>query len=220
MGELRSLLKGDWGVLLLEGPGMTTTSLTSTSMGSSLGLLTKREPLRALGSFCAAEAWAWACGGAEGGAVEADEGLRGLGTRSGLGLGGGWGILSGLRAEGKACEGVLVGSLRMLVTPRWAMTSRRVAMGEPCTLHSVMPSWRRCERAWLERLWLRMNSSPQNSHTMSRDESPSRHNSSAHTHTGTRLGQNLTATMINNNNNNNITSYNIHWGKFLPQEKT
>lgn len=57
------------------------------------------------------------------------------------------------------------------VVPWFRIISHSVSIGEPLTDHSVIPIWRRCDRAWLERPLRFSKNSPQNSHRISRDGS-------------------------------------------------
>lgn len=56
--------------------------------------------------------------------------------------------------------------------PRLIIISLRVSIGEPLTDHSVMPIWRRWERAWLDSPLRFSKYSPQNSHPISFGGSP------------------------------------------------
>lgn len=82
----------------------------------------------------------------------------GIGDRGGPGEDGG-GLLRGLRGRAQG-------------RPRRVMISLRVSIGEPLTDHSVMPIWRRWERAWLERPLRFSKYSPQNSQPISFGGSP------------------------------------------------
>lgn len=57
------------------------------------------------------------------------------------------------------------------VVPWFRIISHSVSMGEPLTDHSVIPMWRKCERAWLESPLRFSKYSPQNSQRISRDGS-------------------------------------------------
>lgn len=57
------------------------------------------------------------------------------------------------------------------VVPWFRIISHSVSMGEPLTDHSVIPMWRKCERAWLERPLRFSKNSPQYSQRISRDGS-------------------------------------------------
>lgn len=83
-----------------------------------------------------------------GGEEEVDRGDRG-----GPGEDGG-GVLRGFRGRAQG-------------RPLLVMISLRVSIGEPLTDHSVMPIWRRWERAWLERPLRFSKYSPQNSQPIS-----------------------------------------------------
>lgn len=80
------------------------------------------------------------------------------GDRGGPGEDGG-GVLRGFRGRAQG-------------RPRLVMISLRVSIGEPLTDHSVMPIWRRWERAWLERPLRFSKYSPQNSQPISFGGSP------------------------------------------------
>lgn len=107
------------------------------------------------------------CGGLEGRANAKGRRLRSVaegeeevdrGERGGPGEDGG-GVLRGFRGRAQG-------------RPRLVMISLRVSIGEPLTDHSVMPIWRRCERAWLESPLRFSKYSPQNSQPISFGGSP------------------------------------------------
>lgn len=140
--ELLTVVGGDNGdVGVLCGLGDCTTEI-STSTGSSFGLeTTVLKPFLAFGTL-------WGIG------VDEDKGMT-LGDEMRRGTAAG--------AEGDTGGDGAVGSGSLRESLCWAITLRRVAMGEPRTVHSVMPIWRRWERAWLARHWLLLNVSWQNS---------------------------------------------------------
>lgn len=119
-------------------PGGVTSTCTGSGFGVRVRLLEDiwgAELDLDIGDWGGLDGRAKANGRRPRSVAEGDEDVD-RGERGGPGDDGG-GVLRGLRGRAQG-------------RPRRVMISRNVSIGEPLTDHSVIPIWRRWERAWLE----------------------------------------------------------------------